>query len=303
VIAQSLLAAQLTVPEKFTVHSMHCYFILNGDFRRPIIYYVDIVREGRSFHTRTVQARQRGNVIFTTTCSFTIPLSTKYSDDGGEAGAERNVVRHEPVLATNILAPEQCESELALIDRLLKSRRIAEDEAEVSRTRAAQDQFERRHVGLSILEPGTTDPALPLTAVQPARKVSRHWVRSKAPIANPLFNNPALAYLSDSWFLGTVGRVNPAGKIEKMGMIVSLDHTIHLHAGEKTRLDDWLLVEMVSPWSGEERGLVRMNIWTKDGTLLASCLQEGILRLKDGREGSEGQDSTVSGTVSPKPKL
>ncbi|KAF8541278.1 thioesterase-like superfamily-domain-containing protein [Trichophaea hybrida] len=290
-----LLAAQLTVPEKFTVHSMHCYFVLNGNPRIPIIYYVDIVREGRSFHTRTVQAKQRGNAIFTTTCSFTIPISAKFPDDENRM---RSVVIHEPVFAADTVPPEQCESEGAIIDRLLRTGRIDEDGAAMARARCVQDQFEWRSVGLSRLEPETAN-----TAVEPERKIWRKWVRSKAPIANPLFNNPALAYISDSWFLGTVGRVNPAARRERMGMMVSLDHTIYFHAGEKTRLDDWLLVETTSPWAGEERGLVRMNIWTKDGMLLATCVQEGILRLKDGREGNEVQDGASSGTVSPKPKL
>lgn len=69
-IAQSLAAAQLTVPSNFTVHSMHCYFVLAGDSEIPILYHVERVRDGRSFATRTVQARQRGKPIFTTTLSF-----------------------------------------------------------------------------------------------------------------------------------------------------------------------------------------------------------------------------------------
>lgn len=70
VIAQTLSAAQKTVDPEFTVHSMHCYFVLAGNSEIPIIYHVERVRSGRSFATRTVQARQRGKVIFTTTISF-----------------------------------------------------------------------------------------------------------------------------------------------------------------------------------------------------------------------------------------
>ena len=69
-IAQTLSAAQKTVPSDFTVHSMHCYFVLAGNADIPIMYHVERVRSGKSFATRTVQARQRGNVIFTTTMSF-----------------------------------------------------------------------------------------------------------------------------------------------------------------------------------------------------------------------------------------
>jgi acyl-CoA thioesterase II len=70
VIAQCLSAAQRTVRRDFTVHSMHCYFVLAGNSEIPVIYHVEHVREGKSYATRTVQARQRGNVIFTTTMSF-----------------------------------------------------------------------------------------------------------------------------------------------------------------------------------------------------------------------------------------
>ena len=69
-IAHCLSAAQRTVPDDFTVHSMHCYFVLAGNPDVPIVYHVEHVREGRSFATRTVQAKQRGKPIFTTTLSF-----------------------------------------------------------------------------------------------------------------------------------------------------------------------------------------------------------------------------------------
>ena len=73
VIAQCLAAGQHSVDKDFYVHSMHCYFVMAGDAKMPIIYHVEHVREGRSFAVRTVQARQRGNVIFTTTMSFIKP--------------------------------------------------------------------------------------------------------------------------------------------------------------------------------------------------------------------------------------
>lgn len=84
VIAQCLAAAQRTVPEGFTVHSMHCYFVLAGDSEIPIIYHVERVRDGRSFATRTVQARQRGRPIFTTTLSF------NKDDSGGKIKVEHS---------------------------------------------------------------------------------------------------------------------------------------------------------------------------------------------------------------------
>ncbi|CCX33382.1 Similar to Acyl-coenzyme A thioesterase 8; acc. no. Q8VHK0 [Pyronema omphalodes CBS 100304] len=293
VIAQCLLAAQLTVPPNFVVHSMHCYFVLAGNSNIPIIYHVDLVRSGRSFHTRTVQAKQRGNVIFTTTLSFTIPLSTKFEEGQGVG----RVVKHQPTFPSGVKGPEECENELQVIDRLVKSGRIDEEQAELARARYGQDPFEFRSVGVSPDLPQSPDT--PINSVPPAEKVMRQWVRSKSPIKDPLFYNPALAYISDSWFIGTVGRVNPEARRDKVGMMVSLDHTIHFHAGEKTRLDEWLLLETRSSWAGEERGLVRMNVWTQSGELLAQCLQEGMVRLKDGREGTDVQHA-AAGTSTPK---
>lgn len=82
VIAQTLAAAQKTIPADFTVHSMHCYFVLAGNAEIPILYHVERVRSGKSYATRTVQARQRGRVIFTTTMSFV------RQDSGGEKKVE-----------------------------------------------------------------------------------------------------------------------------------------------------------------------------------------------------------------------
>ncbi|KAA8903864.1 thioesterase-like superfamily-domain-containing protein [Sphaerosporella brunnea] len=291
VIAQSLLAAQMTVPAAFVPHSMHCYFVLAGDARIPILYHVDVVRSGRSFHTRTVQARQRGRAIFTTTCSFTLPLAEE------EEGGAKTRVAHRPVFPVAALrGAEDCEGELQVVDRLLRQGRIDEELAALGRARIARDPFEWRSLGIAAASPDAP----------PAAKVMRQWVRSKASIANPLFCMPALAYFSDSWFIGTVGRVNPAARRERVGMMVSLDHTIHFHTAERVKLDEWLLVETESPWAGEERGLVTMKVWTADGTLVASCLQEGIVRLKDGREGEVQEAGTTTPTVdntAPQAKL
>lgn len=93
-IAQCLAAAQKTVPEDFNVHSMHCYFVLNGNSELPVIYTVENVRQGRSFATRTVQARQRGQPIFTTTLSFT------RENSGG-----KKTVNHQATMPSGLTPP------------------------------------------------------------------------------------------------------------------------------------------------------------------------------------------------------
>lgn len=98
VIAQTLAAAQMTVPKEFAVHSMHCYFVLAGSSAMPVVYHVERVREGKSFATRTVQARQKGRPIFTTTLSFMRE---------GSAGARS--VQHDSTLPRDL--PEVDENE------------------------------------------------------------------------------------------------------------------------------------------------------------------------------------------------
>ncbi|KAI5785300.1 HotDog domain-containing protein [Pyronema domesticum] len=200
--------------------------------------------------------------------------ATKFEEGQGVG----RVVKHQPTFPSGVKGPEECENELQVIDRLVKSGRMNEEQAELARARYSQDPFEFCSVGVSPDSPQSPDTPIN---------------------SDPLFYNPALAYISDSWFIGTVGRVNPEARRDKVGMMVSLDHTIHFHAGEKTRLDEWLLLETRSSWAGEERGLVRMNVWTQGGELLAQCLQEGMVRLKDGREGTDVQHA-AAGTSTPK---
>jgi len=312
VIAQCLAAAQRTVPENFYVHSMHCYFVLNGNAEIPIIYHVENVREGRSFATRTVQARQRGAPIFTTTLSFT-----------REGSGGRETVGHAAGMPEGVVAPGEGREEDG-IDRGVLSPFLSvragivnegDGRAEVKRTR----QWIKARGRIS--EGGGHQAHL-----------------------------SALAYMSDSYFIGTVARVHrlwryntnekeveggrkegggpggPGGVLEKMGvtveklvklkgmdeaelkkmdgmdedvidqlrnveiedgkivgftnsrpeigMMVSLDHTIYFHNPKAFRADEWMFTECESPWAGDGRGLVLQKMYSKDGTLVASCVQE-----------------------------
>ncbi|CAI7611606.1 unnamed protein product [Penicillium manginii] len=300
-IAQSLSAAMRTVPADFAVHSMHCYFVLAGDSEIPILYHVERVRDGRSFITRTVQARQRGRPIFTTTLSFSRVGS------GGEktlnhAVQKPDVPLPQPIIPGTVKALSEAgggpfESQKAGI---------------VNRASYPEDKKMRRFVRARghISEEGGFQAHL-----------------------------SALAYVTDSFFIGTVARVhdiprfsspaelekllkalkNPSdlddeditkalkelkeeeatdlrrrlegalsdatsGKNQQqhkeVGMMVSLDHSIYFHNPRAFRADEWMLIEMESPWAGEGRGLALQKIWSKDGVLIATCTQEGVVRLK-----------------------
>ncbi|KAI0125238.1 thioesterase-like superfamily-domain-containing protein [Xylariales sp. AK1849] len=275
VIAQTLAAAQRTVPEDFVVHSFHCYFVLAGDASTPILYHVERVREGRSFSTRTVQARQRGRAIFTVTMSFTKVNS------GGDLQ-----VRHAAAMPSDVTPPP--------------------DDFE-DQPGGGTSPFESYRIEV-------TNKHGP-----PEHKKTRQWVRAKGKISESGGHQAhlsALAYISDSYFIGTISHIHRlwrfpfkvddldklpsevrdhviklndwegSGKVEDMkgqpsiGMMVSLDHTIYFHNPTKVRADEWMFAEMESPWSGDGRGVVTQKIFSKDGTLLATCFQEGVVRLK-----------------------
>ncbi|KAI1875955.1 uncharacterized protein JN550_001451 [Neoarthrinium moseri] len=280
VIAQTLAAAQRTVPADFVVHSFHCYFVLAGDSGVPILYHVERVREGRSFCTRTVQARQRGKAIFTVTMSFT-------KENSG--GAQQ--VQHAAKMPADVRPPP--------------------DDYVEEQLGGGTSPFESYRIEV-------TDKDGP-----PELKKTRQWVRARGKISESGGHQAhlsALAYVSDSYFIGTVSRIHRlwrfpfkaedlhklspevrnhvvklnefegSGSVEDMkgrpaiGMMVSLDHTIYFHNPKKVRADEWMFAEMESPWAGDGRGVVTQRIFSKDGTLLATCFQEGVVRLKQKKE-------------------
>ncbi|KAG0651364.1 Acyl-coenzyme A thioesterase 8 [Hyphodiscus hymeniophilus] len=289
VIAQCLAAAQRTVPSNFAVHSMHCYFVLAGDSEIPVMYYVEHVREGKSFATRTVQARQRGKAIFTTTMSFV------RENSGGT-----KTVEHAVPLPQNIKMPvEETEQEA------LNNIKLMGNSPFVSQR-------------INILNSESTNPH---------EKKTRQWIKARgriSPEGGHQAHLSALAYMSDSYFIGTVSRIHdlwrfgaPANPIDKsttetvasdmalraeyirrvqeaegvgldttneaqrpeIGMMVSLDHTIYFHEPRRFRADEWMFAEMSSPWSGSGRGVVLQHIHAMDGTLIATCFQEVCISL------------------------
>ncbi|PWW79862.1 Thioesterase/thiol ester dehydrase-isomerase [Tuber magnatum] len=276
VIAQALAVAQKTVPPGMKIHSMHCYFILAGNNTVPIIYHVENIRAGRSYATRSVHAKQKGQTIFTMTSSFTRPIS----EDTDEP---KRTVQHSTQFPKEVPAPEDCPTGAQTISEWLSEGRIDAEVAELLREREASDPFEFRKAGIVSDTPGT----------DPTHKIQRQWVRVRGNISDEEAHLPALAYFSDSFFLGTVSRVNPQARYGKVGMMLSLDHTIYFHNARKTRMDRWLLVEYDSPWAADERALVTQRIWDPEVGLLATCYQEGLMRLKDGREG-ESENNVIS---------
>jgi len=286
VISQSLLAACETVPGELHPNSMHCYFVLAGASTKPVLYHVNPIRSGRSFATRHVEAKQEGKTIFISTSSFQRPVDKEryVKTENGDGG----VVTHGPPMPAGVPKPEECPTNLDRVEAFVKAGQMTAEIAERWRKRIEKDPIEWRHVenevSLKALEEGPIHE----------RKL-RHWFRAKAGKGemHPNMHICALAYASDSWFIGTTLRVHPDADQNKLGMMVSLDHSLWFHGGAETKFDEWHLAEMWSEWSGEERSVVQMRIWNQKGELVATARQEGLLRMKDGR--------TDDGAREPKP--
>ncbi|KAL8295883.1 hypothetical protein RB597_009072 [Gaeumannomyces tritici] len=306
VIAMCLAAGQRTVPARFLVHSMHCYFLLAGSADVPILLHVERVRDGRSFATRTVQARQRGRCIFTTTISFVRQEGDGDSDDGkgsggggggGGGGHRVDAVRHAAAFPADAGPPPPDDTSL-----------WPTPEPRIHGGGGGQGPFQAGPIAMVNRD----------SDVVHERRM-RQWTRARGRIsaAGGLpAHLCALAYMSDSYFMGTVPRIHKLWRFPvkpeevaelddesrahvmalhrfddgeplasyvgrpSVGMMVSLDHTIYFHEPRRVRADEWMLSEMESPWSGDGRGVVTQRIFSKDGTLLATCFQEGLVRLK-----------------------
>ncbi|KAL1959174.1 hypothetical protein VTO42DRAFT_2679 [Malbranchea cinnamomea] len=282
-IAQSLAAAQKTVPPDFLPHSMHCYFVLAGDSSLPILYHVERVRDGKSFATRTVQARQQGRPIFTTTLSF------DREGSGGEKKAEHTIAMPEVPLPEANGEPGNgpFESRRAgIVNR--NSREPAEKRVrQFLRARGRVSEAGGHEAHLSALAYMSDSYFIGTVArVQDIPRFSSQAAlkRVMKSLKNPsdLEDESIRKYLKD--LSEKEAEELRSGTVEvpqrEIGMMVSLDHTIYFHNRRGFRADEWIFSEMMSPWAGEGRGLVMQRMWAQDGTLIATCVQEGVVRLK-----------------------
>lgn len=247
VLAQALVAAQNTVDRERPIHSMHGYFILAGDLSVPVVYFVDRLRDGGSFTTRRVTAIQHGRAIFNLSASFHSP----------EEGPEH---QEELPAAPD---PETLEPE---IERIREGAGALPEEI---RGVVTQDR------PLDIRPVDEVDP-FDRTPRPPRR---RYWVRAAAPLGeDPVHHQAVLAYASDYGLL--VSSLRPHGKSfrDPDMMVASLDHSIWFH--RPVRADEWLLYDVESPVACGGRGFARGTYFTRDGQVVASVAQEGLLRVR-----------------------
>lgn len=243
VLSQALVAAARTVDARRACHSFHAYFLRPGDPKVPILYEVDRSRDGASFSARRVVAVQHGVPIFTLAASF------QRAETGFEHQAQMPVVP----------GPESLEDDQQV---LLRDADLAPAMREwVGRERP----FETR----SVLGRGIGD--------RPARAALDHiWLKTRGPLPDdPVLHRALLAYVSDMSLLDTA--LLPHGKsIFSHVQVASLDHAMWFH--RPFRADQWLLYVQDSPSASGARGFNRGAIYTRDGVLVASVAQEGLIR-------------------------
>jgi acyl-CoA thioesterase-2 len=244
VVAQALVAAARTV-EGRTPHSLHGYFLLLGDPAVPIVYEVDRIRDGKSFTTRRCNAIQHGRAIFSLSASFQIE----------EAGFEH------AFSMPKVPFPESLPTETEML------RRPDAAMPEAMRRWFAQDlPIEVRPVDLPRY-----------VRHQTGALEQQVWLRATGPLpGDPAIHRAVLAYLSDMTLLGAVLAAHGHSVFDTGLQVASLDHALWFH--RPFRADDWLLYAQDSPNSCGARGLARGLLFSHDGRLVASVVQEGLIR-------------------------
>jgi acyl-CoA thioesterase II len=257
VLAQALDAAGRTVEESRTPHSLHAYFILPGEVGTPIVYFVDRLRDGRSFTTRRITAIQHGRAIFNMAASFQV----------SEPGVE-----HQPEMP-EVPPPEELPRELDLV------RRIADRIPRRLREIYTQDR------------PIEMRPVAPVDPFAPERRApAKHvWLRTVGEMPDdPRLHEGVLAYASDYGLLGAALLPHALTLQQPDLQAATLDHAMWFH--RPFRMDDWLLYSMDSPAAANARGFTRGSVFTRDGTLVASVAQEGLIRLHGDAPSGPGEN-------------
>jgi acyl-CoA thioesterase-2 len=247
-LAQSLVAARRTIEEPRECHSLHAYFILAGDLSIPVVYFVDRLRDGGSFATRRVTAIQHGQAIFNMSASF------HKQEDGPAHQADM----------PDVPPPEDLRPELELIRE--KADRIPAGLRDV----------------LTQNRPLDFRPVDPVDPFDPEHRAPRRsmWVRALGRLDDdPVHHQSVLAYASDYGLLGAALQPHGLTYPNPGVMLASLDHSVWFH--RPFRVDDWLLYAIESPVSSGARAFCRGTFFTREGTLVASVAQEGLLRLVD----------------------
>jgi acyl-CoA thioesterase-2 len=243
VLGQALNSAIRTVSDERIAHSLHAYFLRPGNPQKQIVYEVDPIRDGRSFTTRRVVAKQEGKAIFNASISFQL----------FEEGLEHQVAM------PDVPSPESLESDADYFTRL------AEQRPDMFRT-PRMSAIDRRPVNRrDYLDPQPTEP------------VQHIWFRAVGELGDePCVHQTLLAFMSDFALLGAALLPHPYTGHSKDLQLASLDHGLWFH--RPFRADEYLLYSLDGPSAGAGRGFSRGQFFSQDGRLVASTVQESLIR-------------------------
>ncbi len=255
VLGQALAAAQLTVDTEREAHSLHAYFLRAGDIEAPIVYSVERTRDGGSFSSRSVLAIQHGQPILSGSISFQRP----------EHGVEHQTTMPQ------VPAPDDLEPM-----RHLPPDELARLPVKLQRWLGIGGPFEFREVW-------------PRDELHPVKlpPIQHIWFRLVAPISDSaILHRSLLAYASDFHLIGTATLPHGISYMTRNVQMASLDHALWFH--RPFRVDEWLLYSFDSPTAQGGRGLARGQIFRRDGQLVASTAQEGLIRVRNGAGAGAG---------------
>lgn len=247
VIGQALSAAKQTVDESRHVHSFHSYFLLPGDASKPIVYDVEIIRDGRSYSTRRVKAIQSGRPVFYLTASFHteeegFDHQTRMPDAPGPEGLENEhqfAMRHQELIPPKMRDQYLCNMPIEM----------------------------RSATQFNPLKPSKCPP------------VRYTWFRASGEMPDdPRVHKYLLAYASDFNFLPTSAQPHGVSFLQRDILMATIDHSMWFH--RDFRADDWLLYSVESPSASGGRAVVRGQFFNLKGELVASTMQEGVFRQR-----------------------
>ncbi|QLH63534.1 acyl-CoA thioesterase II [Serratia symbiotica] len=244
-IGQALYAAKQTVLDERSVHSFHSYFLRPGNSSKPILYEVENLRDGHSFSTRRITAIQHDKPIFYMTASF----------QSREVGFEHQNTMPKVSLPEGLMSESEIAQELA--------HRLPE-------------KLREKFIGQKPLEMRPVKFHNPLkgSVQEPHRYV---WLRANGSMPDdPHIHQHLLSYASDFHLLPTALQPHGVGFLEPDMQVATIDHSMWFH--RPFRMDDWLLYAVESTSASGARGFVRGQIYTREGVLVASTVQEGVIR-------------------------
>ena len=248
VMAQTLIAAYKTIDVKHFAHSFHSYFLRPGQMDKPITFTVDRIRDGKSFSTRTVKAIQDGEAIFNSSISF----------QKEEKGLEHQIKM------PDVPKPEDLKSEIENRRALLEKLNMDEGDMPMF---LKQREIEMRPVEVQdYFNPKKLPP------------YKNTWIKAEGKLPKDLISQQAfLLYISDMGLLAAANNSVGVNFLTKNFQNASLDHAMWFH--RKIDLNDWFLYSIDSPITRNARGFSRGSIFSKTGDLVASCTQEGLIRI------------------------